>query len=188
MHKKTFFPALIFILLLGHGCIDEPEYADQPEISFSGIEIKPISRQAGLNIDSVGITINFTDGNGDLGLAPEEGYPEYGEFETDAAGSPTSVPNKFRDNYFINVFRKEGGTFQPVTFEDGQEFGGRFPRLNTLGNDTSLEGEIFYSLQLFFGAGTTLQPLDTLRFQVQIADRAKNLSNIIETDPVVIGQ
>ncbi|MEO0552524.1 MAG: hypothetical protein AAF149_04970 [Bacteroidota bacterium] len=58
-------------------CFDDPEFADTPRIEFSNIIYK---EQGGDNpFDSLILTINFEDGDGDLGLEGEENTPPYNE-------------------------------------------------------------------------------------------------------------
>ncbi|MBX2840453.1 MAG: hypothetical protein KTR26_01680 [Flammeovirgaceae bacterium] len=186
----SFFVFFLSVIVIS--CYPEPEFSDIPEIEFSEIgnmvieKVDPITGFITI-ADSVNITITFKDGDGDLGLAGDEGYPEYGEFEVDNNGNiiEDSIPNKFNNNYFVDVFRKEEGVWVPFIFPDIANFNGRFPKLNKLGTETPLEGDLSYSFAVFYDIGE-IKTGDILRFDVQMADRAKNLSNIITTDSIVV--
>ncbi|MCS6833480.1 MAG: hypothetical protein NZ521_07880, partial [Flammeovirgaceae bacterium] len=132
--------------------------------------------------DSVRIVINFRDGNGDLGLNVTEKDPPYNEI------NPDGQFNKFFNNYFIEVRKKVNGRFVKVTFPEGATFNGRFPRLNTSPTERSLEGELAYTFRMYLNVGgSPIRKRDTLVFDIQIADRALNLSNIITTSEIIAG-
>lgn len=180
MHK-------LFVVLTGLtlliGCIAEPDYPDAPSISFGDIQLKAGSIN---NLDSVTLVITFQDGNGDLGLSPsnpEDTLPPYQSL------NPDGTLNKFRNNIFVSIELSEAGTFVPIELPDGQGFDGRFPLLNTRDRPTPLEGEISYTIGIFYGVfGSPLEAGDEIRLRVQIADRSLNESNIIETPAVILGQ
>lgn len=180
MHKLFFILSGLSLLT---ACIAEPDYPDAPTISFEEIRVTP----GGIdNLDSVTVVINFQDGNGDLGLSPsnpEDTLPPYQSL------NPDGTLNKFRNNIFVTIELTENGTFEPIELPDGQGFDGRFPLLNTLDRPTTLEGTISYTIGVFYGIfGSPLDAGDEIRMRVQIADRALNESNIIETPTVILGQ
>ena len=55
------------------GCYDAPYFPEEPSISFNQIEFVEVDGAA----DSLILTFNFEDGDGDLGLAIDEVYPPY---------------------------------------------------------------------------------------------------------------
>ncbi len=168
-------------VLLFASCVPEPNYPNEPSISFVSIENKSFPDQF---IDSVYIVIRIEDGDGDLGLSKEQVDPPY---------SPTiiengvEVPNKFAFNYFIEVKKKVNDAFEEVPFLDGATFDGRYPVLQD--GTGALEVNLIYGFELFVGvAGSPIENGDEVAFDVQIADRALNLSNQITTESVIIGQ
>ncbi|MEM1138038.1 MAG: hypothetical protein AAGI07_19555, partial [Bacteroidota bacterium] len=148
-------------------------------------------------VDEIEITISFQDGDGDLGLDKngiDKGNPIYsdtlknenGEIIFDEEGN--IIPNKFGKNFFIDVYKEVDGVYQLVVFPGNQGFSGDFPLLNVPpDNETALEGEITYSFQVPVNQGIIFEG-DVLKFEIHIADRAKNLSNIVETTPIILGQ
>ena len=58
------------------GCYEAPYLSDVPTISFSRIEFVNVDGEA----DSLILTFNFEDGDGDVGLDIEEVYPPYHSF------------------------------------------------------------------------------------------------------------
>ncbi|MCC5945000.1 MAG: hypothetical protein JJT94_08685 [Bernardetiaceae bacterium] len=173
---------LLPLLLLGlSGCLTEPNYPDIPQISFLSIKVFP--SKAIERADSVVVIIEINDGDGDLGLSPNETNPPFSLF------NPDSTENKFFFNYFIEVERLEGDDFEPIMV-GGTPFtlNGRFQRLNPEGRQGAMDVELGYRfLVIFGGAFSPVQAGDILRFKIQIADRALNLSNEIHTDPIEIG-
>lgn len=168
------------------GCIKEPSFSSTPDISFNRIELRRFT-PAGTNqqpIDSIYITINFQDGDGDLGLT-----------EAESKVSPYAFPSQFNSNYFIAAFvkRPRSKTYEPaVSLLSGVPIGaglnGRFDHPSTLtdGKAAPLKGTL--TRRLGIGAGDVFNTGDKVRFTVSIADRALNVSNTITTDSIVIGQ
>lgn len=64
---------LCFLAVLISSCFDPPEFNNTPEITYEKIQFKEVPG-AGTN-DSLILYINFRDGDGDLGLDPDD--PEY---------------------------------------------------------------------------------------------------------------
>ncbi len=182
MNRILSFVGWAGLLGLLAGCITEPNYSDVPNIEFVSVVNRSLPQEF---IDSVYITIRIEDGDGDLGLSKDQVDPPFSPTVPDANGNP--VPNRFVHNYFLDVERKVNGEFRPVTFLDGANFNGRYPVLrNSRG---AIEVNLTYGFEVFVGvAGSPFRRGDEVRFQVQIADRALNLSNIITTETIVIGE
>lgn len=174
----------VLILSMFISCFGEPEFPKVPEIEYAWIENYVVDSK----YDSVYVGIKFRDGDGDLGLSSADTLHPYGPYEDDKLPQDT-VENKFRNNYFVTVLRKEeDGIFHPVIFEVDQ-FNGRFPILNESGRERPLEGELRYSaLKLYKSVlGSPLEEGDSLKFNIHIADRALNESNEIVTVGIELG-
>ncbi|NLR89568.1 MULTISPECIES: hypothetical protein [Flammeovirga] len=175
----------LLILLMLSSCFGEPEFPLEPEIEFAWIENYNSEEKK----DSVYIAFTFKDGDGDLGLDPEDNEGPYAPKTIDPVNGDT-IDNKYHNNYFVEVLRKEeDGTYQPVTYEGETNFNGRFPMLNTSGRDRPLEGELRYGIVLWFD-GVFESPLykgDSVKFNIHICDRALNESNEITTEGIEIG-
>ncbi len=86
---------LCLVVVVGMGlfsCFDPPEYSDIPEIEFENLVFKDVSDPS--EPDSLLVFIKFRDGDGNLGLRPNE----TGCY---LAGSDTICFNE--KNYFVNV-------------------------------------------------------------------------------------
>jgi hypothetical protein len=60
---------------------------------------------------------------------------------------------------------------------------GYFPLLKIDEKPGPLEGTLSYTIQFFH---SFTRKNDTLRFDIQIKDRAGNLSNVTETEPIIV--
>lgn len=167
MLKSLKIYGLFALLAVSSSCFREPEFPLQPSIEFESItkEVRLDAFQ-GVNKDSITIGVRFRDGDGDLGLS---------DAEIDVAQRNQSF------NYLIEPFRKVRGSFQPA--QTAITLNGFYPRLKIEDKPAPLEGVLYYSIDYphpFTPAN------DTLKFLVQIKDRAGNLSNQVETTEIVL--
>jgi hypothetical protein len=169
------------VLLMGLGaCVQEPTFSSTPAITFKSIQkITKISNDGfggTTKIDSVIMSINFQDAEGDLGLteAQLKADPKYKDFR----------------NFEVAVMLRKNGVFIPITFTPAL---GGLMNFNFKPNQKSgpIEGSIDYSTQFVYAFYKGYNPQftakgDTLKFKIFIRDNALNQSNTIETDPIVI--
>lgn len=83
---------LLLILSLGFSCISPPEnFPTIPEISFNNLEFVETN-----NADSLIVTLNFRDAEGDLGLNPRDINPPFAEliYPTDENGQLITYGNR----------------------------------------------------------------------------------------------
>ena len=169
------------IIFLLSSCYKEPDIPVEPRIEFRDISIGSTSS----NQDTMIISIYFEDGNGDLGLDEDE---TNGIYADSIIRDSRITPNKFSNNYFISILKKEQDDYSVVNILDNQSFDGRFPKLNDTLEERPITGTINYTLNIFYDIfGSPLSKEDTVKFRISIADRNLNVSNEIETDIVVIG-
>lgn len=180
MRKISNFLGILLFALGFSACFQDPDYPDTPSIGFKKITNKPSSIA-----DSLSVTISFRDGNGDLGLGSDENNPPYSE-------TINGQPNQFYYNYFVKPYKKQRGTFVPIQFIAGVNLNGRYPDLNPKRKTTSLEGELSYNFIFFYTFSSSYAPIvrrgDTLVFDIQIADRSRNLSNTVRTGEIIVGR
>lgn len=194
--KYINFSLSIFVLIIlsVSSCIDKPTFSTTPEIEFESVQRVGFLRTQGITmptvVDSLYITIKFRDGDGDLGLNRADTLPPYASFNEDGS------LNRYRNNYFIETFRKESGEFVPYILPDAESITYRFPYMNEESTEGGpLEGSLTFvqaidpsSYVQFNPSPNTINRFDTLRFRINIADRALNESNVIETNEVVVNQ
>lgn len=170
MFKNT-AKALIFLIVgaaILSSCYKEPNFSMTPEISFASItKDMRLDQFTGARKDSIIVSINFKDGDGDLG------------YNTEEIGS--TIP-RTDYNFVIKSLRSKNGKF--TEFKPEETLSGFFPRLKTDDKIGPIEGKLSYRIQI----ETAFWPFkkDTVKFEIYIKDRAGNVSNTTETDPVII--
>lgn len=134
-------------------------------IKFKSFPPTPVITFKSMNVSEVkqGVTpikilFNFTDGDGDIGLTQQD----------------TS-----KDVLILDV-RRGAPSFPPIQYDY------RMPYVTPEGNNKSISGEVEISIpNTFCRPGLTV---DTLRYNIQIKDRAGNKSNTIETPSLIVRQ
>lgn len=162
----------VFILAIG-GCIEVPEYSKTPSISFNSVFFRDETP-----IDYIYLTINYKDGDGDLGLSNSDlKIDPFKEF-IDSVGVSVVNPNHY--NIFPVLYRKVGEQYLPSLVTG---YNGIFPRLRDDGRKGPIEGSIQYKLGSvnFFNEDSSIA-----KIRVYIQDRALNKSNVIETPPFTV--
>lgn len=166
---------VIFVLsFCVFSCIQKPNFPLEPSISTAKISNTKIldvfsstpTRQ--VFKDSVSISIDFKDGNGDLGVneVDKNKLSEKGEF-----------------NYVVRRFVRIKGKY--IEFNPVPSHSGNFVSLKSGTKEGPIEGTINYALEFLPLNGPKK---DTLKFEIQIFDRAKNGSNTLMTDSVLVNE
>jgi hypothetical protein len=159
---KQFLWVGVFLALAS--CKKNEEYPIEPAISF-----KELSTMISANgKDSMAVfVVSFTDGDGDLGLRPDDTLP------------PFNSGSQYYRNFQLEMFEKINGVFtlNPIS----PQLGGRMPYLTPAGSNKALKGEIQMESNLPIGVVN-----DTCYFNVFIYDRALHKSNVVQTPEIVI--
>jgi hypothetical protein len=151
-------------------CTKAPEYPKEPIIKYNSFtKFTNFSGNTGGTQlqDSIIISVDFTDGDGDLGLSVEDLAQE---------------PYKGNFNYFIDIYIKEGEDFVLKEFEN-ITYNGNFPPLIDRGYKGPLEGTLRRAINL---SHPNFAPNTKVKFQIRILDRALNESNTITTPEITI--
>jgi hypothetical protein len=152
---------LLLAALVWSGCKDDRVFPIEPVISFQSYELFDDN-----GTQMVRIALNFTDGNGDVGLASGDTFP------------PFNSESPYYYNLWIKYFENKEGVFEEVVLP--APLSGRIPVLNNTGRDRPLQGEIFYEIDI------SLRGSDTLKMEFQLVDRDLNQSNVADSGPMVI--
>jgi hypothetical protein len=163
-----------FCILFLASCNSKPDFPLEPSITGSSISnIKVLDKFSSTDTkkiykDSVIISINFRDGNGDLGV-------------NEADKIKLSNAGKF--NYLVRRFVKIKGKY--VLFDPIPSHSGNFVALKSGNKAGPIEGVLNYSIDFFPLNGLKK---DTVKFEIQIMDKAENLSNSVLTDSVLVNE
>ena len=167
--KKVSVFIIFGVMALLSGCYKETTFDVTPSIAFKELrkEIR-IDAFTGSKKDSLILTIDFQDGDGDLGVNEKE---------------KAAAEVKSDYNYIIRLFRKKKGVF--TEFIPAVPYSGFFPRLKSDGKLGPIEGTLDYSVD--FPHPFTPKK-DSLKFQVIIKDRAGNISNTAESSLIILNE
>lgn len=176
MRRKQIQPYVLTIgmALLMMGCFNEPNYSNTPAIDFRSIFPYEVAAGSGVGQsrrDSIVITVGFKDGDGDLGIS----------LPVSRTDSALYASNGGWGNYRIRTFRLVRGQYQEVIIPVNTTL--YFPDLAQNKPKGPIEGTLDFSTIFQYGTSYQLYPV---KFQIQIRDRALNVSNTIETDTISV--
>ncbi len=154
--------SVAFMLALP-ACMERKEFPVEPRIEFRSMEVFA---------DSLSLTISFTDGDGDIGLDAADNAPPFD------SGSP------WHNNLFVEYHQLVAGEWTQPALLIPLHY--RIPRLSPSGRDKALEGEVAVGMAWPVFPMPPGSPADTVRFTVQLADRALHLSNVVETGVLLV--
>ncbi len=179
---------VIFLFLTFSSCFKDPGYPKEPHIIFKSI------KQTGNNV--IDVKVNFTDGDGDLGLTDDDNLPPFNQVLTyDTLLKDTIQTNFNYNNYhFIFLFKNPDSTFK--TCEDSPDICNeliekglrdlsqvsRFMDLNPDRKARPLAGELTFEVPIL----SSLFRGKIIKLKIFIQDRALNESNTILTDSLLI--
>ncbi|WP_044171924.1 hypothetical protein [Flectobacillus major] len=175
MKKITLFVLALIGLI---SCISEPDFSIIPEIGFNRVQV--LTKQSAdilgntTKRDSVILTIDFKDGDGDLGLTQDDfqklNMPDLRTFDVD-------------------IYVQKNGQF--VKTQPSFPLGGNhFERYKPGDKPGPIEGTIDFSMNFdynnFKGIPLLTGKKDTVRFDIWIIDRALHKSNVVQSVPLVL--
>jgi hypothetical protein len=173
---KLSFILSAFALLAVISCKRLEEYPPEPVITFIGFE--KLFNETDSIYDRGILSFEFTDGDGDLGLAPGDTFP------------PFNPGSKYYYNLLIDYYEVRNGveTKVPLTFYNPETEGydtvylsARIPLLTPKGINKAISGEIYDTLFIY----NYFSDFDTLFLKFQLIDRALNESNVEKTPYIV---
>ena len=159
-HFKRIAKYSIFTLFfLAFGCINAPKYPIEPVIKYGGMT-RYTMKQGDFRTDSLSVIFTFTDGDGDLGMEDSMSI-----FLIDTRDNNDNIKYKI-------PFIPEAGASKGISGEV------RFTLFSTCC--------IFQDPFVPPCTSNENEPLDTVVYKLFIRDRAGNISNEIELDPIVL--
>jgi len=154
-------------------CKKEENFSPIPNITFT--EFKEFGK------DSATCKINFTDGDGDIGLDPFDTLP------------PFNLNSRYNSDLFMVYYFLDSTTmvWKPLNLKaqtdtnrlhfDTLQFKYRIPNLTQDGQKKSLQGEIKVRLIPPYGI-----PGQLFKYKIKLIDRALHISNEVETGPQTV--
>jgi hypothetical protein len=158
------YAAAATMILLLFACKKNEEYPVEPIISLKSFYT--LRDFSGYDTTAV-IELNFTDGDGDIGLRASDVYP------------PFDTGSIYYRNFQVEFYRWVDGAWQ--LDPNSVYMGGRIPYLTPTGSNKALKGEIRMDSFLPFGLTG-----DTCYMNVFIYDRALHKSNVVQTPNIVL--
>lgn len=137
-------------------CAKKPKYSDVPEISFKSFNA--------ISKDSAIYTVNFSDGNGDLG------------------GSPDGSGNFFITYYFWDNDSNKYDLYRDNTFLHDTIDVRTFPTPSEAYKNKPISGEI----AIIFNAYRPNYTIKKIKLATYIKDNSGNQSNIIKTPDIYV--
>ena len=155
-HFRSIF-LFAFIGVVFFGCKPDPTFPAIPALTF-----KEFRQPAGS--DSLVVVFSFTDGDGDIGVAPTDSDTNMVlcVYAPDANGIFQQVPDINTPNQFDSLIYKY-----------------RIPNLTP--GQIGLEGDIYVTI-----LNKSFLPRDTLQFNAFLLDQSDNKSNIVRTETVIL--
>ena len=183
-----------FLLLALAGCMSEPKFSRTPEISNIQPNLLPFNKNG--PADTIQLEFGYKDGDGDLGMDDGDRTGTFARYIND----DSSVINLFNNNLFVRFYAQNesgkwdslGSVFNTVDPNNpimtARPYETTFPRL-IVEEGEPIEGEVNYfitgSFYLARFGGVIIPGYPQLvkgskwYVKVQIADRKKNLSNVL---------
>ena len=150
-------------------CQRPPELSVVPKISFNKFQYL----EGGVNVDTIRLTINFEDGNGDLGLKQTDTTAPFNEFLSG------QIPNPNYYNILVDYFEQNLNTGKFDSLLSPLTYRGRFKPIYLDGQlGQPLTGTISYDIQV-----NNFPDDRDILFKIAIKDRALHSSNRVETVP-----
>lgn len=167
MNFKRYIGAffLSFIILLSNGCFKKQHFPTQPILTYKDFRI------AG---DSAVLMMNFTDGDGDIGLRDEE------------VDSPYDFNSEFYYNFTVEYYEKDDqlGWIPGLDLNgDSILFQYRIHPFTDLKKKSGIKGVIETTIEPIYYNPFSTQS-DTIRYRVRLIDRALNKSEWVETPEI----
>ena len=152
-----------FILWLS-SCMKEEKFSDIPQIAFENFTLE---FDTGIYATRGYLTISFRDGDGDIGLLPNE----------------TDSPYTY--NYYIDyfVFYNDSSfvRFDTLTNDKNFSLNARIPLLTPDNPNKAIKGIIVDTLLM-----DELNRYDTVKYKFYILDRKLHRSNTDSTPPIIL--
>ena len=155
------------MITLAGACSKDPDLPVEPAIRF--VSFTKVINNSGKDDKGV-LKINFTDGDGDIGLTDED------------IQAPYDTASMYYYNCFITYYEKQHGTWVAVDLPLTNN--ARIPLVEDAGLGNPLTGDIDIELYI----NNPFSAFDTICFDLFLVDRALHHSNTITTPDIIINK
>lgn len=146
-------------------CLKKESISIIPQISYQSIALQ---YDSALYPSRGFLTLSFQDGDGDIGLFPDQNNPPFNE------GSI------YHYNFYVEYFEKRDGHFYQLDLGD-PGMNGRIPYLTPDDPNKAIKGIIVDTLPM-----PAKPQHDTIKLRFYIYDRSLHKSNIDSTPPIIL--
>lgn len=159
---------VLLICLLTASCVDTPDFNDIPKIYYNSVEQHTDTNALGNKVEKIIISIDFEDGNGDLGASDSErsNLAKY----ADGRGNYELITCTFENNAWVERFSSL----------DSNKF---FPELKLDGKSAPIKGRLDLNTEAPYSNSAKLV---LHKWKVRIRDRSMKFSNQIVTDSILV--
>jgi hypothetical protein len=155
--------AVLAFLIVLFSCEKIQKYPDIPSVEYKAFDLYQSQDALGNNILLGELKIDFTDGDGDIGLE-----------QPDSAASADSL----KYNLFLTLWAYQNNQWAKVE-DDANVQNFRIPYIERTGQNKTLKGTITLELEY-----KTIQ-YDTIRYTFYITDRQLHKSNVDTTETII---
>lgn len=150
---------------------DKNKFSEVPFIRLNYVSVY----NNGFGKDSfILFNFHYQDGDGDIGLDPGDSAPPFGYGQPFFYNMPVTLLQ-----YKNKSWKQVPNPFNPV---DSIHFNERIPVITPKGKYKWIEGD----LELKIPAQPLGVLLDTIKLQVQLFDRARHKSNVLESETLIL--
>ena len=156
----------VFLAFFLTGCFKGEEYPNEPIISNPEVLV---------NGEIAIVSFDFTDGDGDIGLSDAQQEPPY---------DSTSY---FHFNLYLEYFEKDddlGWVPGKSLSGDTIVFTNRLEPIEFAGKAKGIKGVMEVEMSPFNNPLSS--DADTIKYRITLIDRALNISNVLETDEIIV--
>ena len=190
---RTLFFCTVLLIAIG-GCLPEPRFGLTPEISNLEVNLLPFDTLK--FTDSIRVTFDYRDGDGNIGLNTPDTLGAYLRY----ASADSATLNPFYSNLFVRFYaQNDAGKWDSIPADYNRvnpakpimvsrPYEARIQHL-LKGEDEPIEGDVTYGLPGSFYLARfggivnpgypSLKKGSKWYVKVQIADRKLNLSNVL---------
>jgi len=172
MKTKTVLSLLCMLGSVGwylSGCGRIESYSEVPEIHFKKLVFVDSLDALGEILKKAVITFSFIDGDGDLGVRPQEKNPD-GTYKP--GGGLSRV-------YYTWHQKKSDGTYEPYQFPEGDvTISSEIPYSSVMDKSEAQNQTLKGTIQIKLDTPKKPKEVDIMRIEFYITDRANHQSNI----------